>query len=180
MQLTWSHAVLRVRDVEAMVRFYCDTLDFVEADRGRIGDPENGPEIAFLSGHSSDHHQIAFLKARGEEDATSLDHTAFRVESIADVKEMIARIAKDDRVEDGAPVTHGNAISVYFKDPEGNVIEVFCDSPCHVKEPQAQGWDPSMTDAEVLADIEAKYRDAEEFSPMASYKARKAKEFGEA
>ncbi len=179
MKLSWSHAVLRVRDLDLMVSFYCDTLGFVEADRGRIGDPDKGPRIAFLSGSSSDHHQIGFLEARGPEDATSLDHNAFRVESIADVKEMIGRVAADKRVPAGAAVTHGNAVSVYFKDPEDNGIEVFCDTPWHVKQPQGMGWDPSMSNAEVLADIEAKYENAEEFSPMASYQAKKAKEFGE-
>ena len=179
MKLSWSHAVLRVRDLDLMVSFYCDTLEFVVADRDRIGDPDKGPGIAFLSGSSSDHHQIALLQARGPEEATSLDHNAFRVETIADVKEMLERVAADERVPAGSPITHGNAVSVYFKDPEGNGIEVFCDTPWHVKQPQLMSWDPSMSDAEVLANIEAKYRETEEFSPMASYRAKKAKEFGE-
>jgi catechol 2,3-dioxygenase len=179
MNVSWSHAVITVRDIDLMVKFYCDTLGFVVADRGGLPPADDGPEIAFLSGSSSDHHQIAFLSVRGPEAATSLNHSAFRVESIAEVKETIARIAADDRVADGAAVTHGNAISVYFKDPEDNGIEVFCDSPWHVKQPQGQGWDPSMSDAEVLADIEEKFRDEAEFRPMAEYQAEKAIEFGE-
>ena len=58
-------------------------------------------------------------------------------------------------------------------------IEVFCDTPWHVKQPQAKVWDPSMSDEEVLADVEARFRDEPEFSPMADYRARRAVDFGE-
>ena len=123
MNVKWSHAVLRVRDVDLVSKFYCDTLGFVESDRGRLGPNGTGPMIVFLSGSSSDHHQIAFADFRGPEEATSLDHSAFRVDSIRDVKEMIERVAADPRVPNGMPMTHGNAISVYFKDqPEFSPI----------------------------------------------------------
>jgi catechol-2,3-dioxygenase len=179
MKVSWSHAVIRVRDADAMAQFYCDMLGFRIADRGYLGPAENGLEIVFLSGSSSDHHQIAFVTTRGSEEATSLDHTAFRVEEISDVKTMFERVASDDRVPAGAPVTHGNAISVYFKDPEGNGIEVFCDSPWHVKQPQGKGWDPSKTDEEILAALEGEFRDEPEFSPIADYQSAMAVEFGE-
>ena len=179
MQVRWSHAVIRTRDIDPMVHFYCDMLGFRVADRGHLGPDETSPEIVFLSGSSSDHHQIAFLSTRGDEEATSLDHTAFRVDSVADVKAMFRRVAEDERIGDGVPLTHGNAISVYFKDPEGNGIEVFCDSPWHVRQPQAKLWDPRKSDAEVLAEVEALFRDEPEFSPMAAYKARQARLFDE-
>ncbi len=179
MDISWSHAVIRVRDIDAVVKFYCDVLEFEIADRGYLGPGDTGPEIAFLSGSSSDHHQIAFASIRGPEEATSLEHLAFRVGSIAEVKAMIERVSADERVGDGLPLTHGNALSVYFKDPEGNGIEIFCDTPWHVKQPQAQGWDPSMSDDEVLTDLESRFRDAPEFSPMADYRAKRAIDFGE-
>ena len=178
MQISWSHCVLKVRDIEKMISFYEDTLGFVVADRGAIMGGDS-PEIVFMSGSSSDHHQMAFVASRTDDDATSLDHNAFRVETIGDVKTMIERVAKDDRVEAHAPLTHGNAISVYFKDPEGNGVEVFCDSPWHVRQPAGQGWDPTMSDEDVLADVKAKFQDDPEFCPIEEYQARKAREFGE-
>ena len=180
MKISWSHCVLKVRDVEAMISFYEDVFGFVVADRGPLPGPPGSPEIVFMSGSSSDHHQLAFTVSRGDEEATSLDHNAFRVGSIADVRETAVDVSKDPRVKSHMPLTHGNAISVYFSDPEGNGIEVFCDSPWHVKQPAGQGWDPSMSDDEVLADVEAKFRDDSEFRPMEDYRAAKAKEFGEA
>lgn len=178
MNLRWSHCVLRVRDLDAMIGFYTDILGFRVADRGPLG--PDGPEIVFLSGSSTDHHQIAFTAVRGPEEASSLEHNAFRVESLSDVKEMISRLADDDRVANHAPLTHGNAISVYFSDPEGNGIEVFCDTPWHVAQPQLGGWDPSKSNEEILAQVEDGFREAPEFRPMGDYRAEKAKAFGEA
>ena len=179
MKLSWSHAVVRVRDLELMVAFYCDVLGFQVADRGVLGSGDTAPEIVFLSGASSDHHQIAFATTRGSEDATSLEHCAFRVETLQDVKEMARRVSQDERVAAGLPLTHGNAISIYFKDPEDNGIEVFCDTPWHVKQPQLRGWDPSMSDDEVLAAVTKEFEDEPEFSPMADYRAKRAIDFGE-
>ena len=111
MKVSWSHCVLKVRDMDAMIAFYTEMLGFVVADRGPLPLP-GSPEIVFLSGSSSDHHQLAMTDTRGDEDASSLDHNAFRVESIADVKAMIEKVAQDDRVKAHAPLTHGNAVSV--------------------------------------------------------------------
>jgi len=177
MKISWSHCVLKVRDIDAMVSFYGDVLGFRVADKGPLG--PDGPSIVFMSGSSSDHHQIAFAAMRGPEDATSLEHCAFRVETLKDVKEMVRRVAEDGRVPDGLPLTHGNAISVYFKDPEGNGLEVFCDTPWHVKQPQLRGWDPSLGDEEILEAVEKEFQNAPEFSPMADYQAKRAIDFGE-
>ncbi len=160
-----------------MVAFYCEVLGFEVADRGPLG--PDGPEIVFLSGSSSDHHQIAFAPVRGPEDATSLEHNAFRVDGLADVREMLERVNADARVKNVAPLTHGNAISVYFADPEGNGIEVFCDTPWHVQQPQMRGWDPAQSDEEVLAAVEAGFRDEPGFMPMERYRAERARAFGE-
>lgn len=159
-----------------MVAFYCDTLGFRLADRGGLG-PDT--EIAFLSGSSSDHHQIGLMTGRSEEETGSLDHNAFRVESVSDVKEMVDRVEADDRVASGFPATHGNAVSVYFSDPEGNGIEVFCDTPWHVKQPQVRRWDPSLSAEEVLAFVESEFRDQPEFMAMDQYRAERAEAFGE-
>jgi len=93
---------------------------------------------------------------------------------------MFERVSADDRVAAAAPLTHGNAISVYFADPEGNGIEVFCDTPWHVRQPQARGWDPAKSVDEVLKSVEADFRGEPEFMPMEEYRAKMAKEFGEA
>lgn len=178
MQVSWSHCVLRVRDMDTMIDFYCATLGFELADRGGLG-PDT--EIAFLSGSPTDHHQLGLMSGRapaddspsGALDHGALDHNAFRVAELDDVKSVVAAVAADDRVGDGAAVTHGNAISVYFADPEGNGIEVFCDTPWHVPQPQIAGWDPTASNEEILAAVEARFASIDGVMPMEDYRAER-------
>ena len=53
--------------------------------------------------------------------------------------ERLAAAAVDSVI----PVSHGNAWSLYFTDPEGNGLECFVDSPFHVAQPYA-GEDGGM------------------------------------
>ena len=176
MNVRWSHCVLKVRDLDAMVRFYCDALGFQLADRGEVG-PQ---QIAFLSGSSTDHHQLGLMTGRSDDDASSLDHNAFRVDSVEDVQAMVQWVSEDARIGDGFPVTHGNAISVYFSDPEGNGVEIFCDTPWHVQQPQIAGWDPTKAPEDVLAGIHDTFQAKPGFSPIEDYQAAQADLFGEA
>ncbi len=171
MGATWSHCVLRVKDIDTMVDFYCDLFGWEVADRGEVGP---GIEIAFLSGSPSDHHQLGLLALREDDAKGSLDHNAFRVDDVAEVKRVYHQILADDRVGGAGAVTHGNAISAYFSDPEGNGIEVFCDTPWHVPQPQLEKWDPHQSDEEILAAVHAKFADVPGVMPMDEYRALKA------
>ncbi len=182
MQLRWSHAFVHVQDMDAMVGFYTDVLGFEVTDTGEVG----GAPVTFMSQVETDHHQFAFLERPAAEAAGGAEaagraaalpnrvgHFAFRVASLGDVKALHERLQADDRVPSVAPVTHGNAWSVYFKDPEGNGIEVFCDTPWHVAQPQGGAWDPAKSEAEVHADTEARFAAADGFGPIEDfYRAR--------
>ena len=63
MLLTWSHAVMYVRDEAVMLDFYTRVLGFEITDRGPLG--EQGPDIIFLSQNPEEHHQLAMLPAAG-------------------------------------------------------------------------------------------------------------------
>ena len=176
MNVSWSHCVLKVRDLDAMAAFYCEAFGWEVADRGKVG---KNTEIAFLTGSSTDHHQMGLMSGRSDDDGGSLDHNAFRVEKLEDVIAMVEWVNADDRIGDGFPVTHGNAVSVYFNDPEGNGVEIFCDTPWHVEQPQIGGWDPTASVADILAKVEADFESADEFRSMDEYRADRAAHFGE-
>lgn len=180
MKLRWSHAVIYVHDLDKQIAFYQDILGFEVSDRGPVdrNNPE-GLQLAFLSQVGSDHHQLAFVPVRGDGPSTTLDHIAFRVESLADVRTLAERLITDGRASDLATLTHGNAWSIYFKDPEGNGIEVFCDSPFHVAQPQAKPWELSMSDEELLAYTQAEFGSEPEFGPIEEFYARHRKRFSE-
>ena len=57
------------------------------------------------------------------------------------------------------PLCHGNALSLYFKDPEGNGLEVFWDTPWHVSQPQVVVWDADLDEKEALDWVEDTFSD---------------------
>ena len=166
MQLRWSHAVVYVRDMQAMLDFYTTVLGFEVTDRGPVG-KDASPEIVFMSQVETDHHQLAFLDVRKDEAASnSVNHFAFRVADLDDVKSMHTRLLTDGRATAINPMTHGNAWSVYFSDPEGNGLEVFCDTPWHVGQPQGQAWDTELSNDEILAATREAFAAARYFVPI--------------
>lgn len=179
MKLRWSHVVLYVRDLEGMIAFYDEVLGFKVSDRGQIDPNLPGVDVAFLSQVESDHHQIAFAPVRGEDDSSPVDHFAFRVDSFADVKAMVDKLQADGRATDLNPLNHGNAWSIYFKDPEGNGLEVFCDSPFAVQQPQIKPWDLAMTEAEMLAQTKDQFAGEPGFEPMEDFYAERRRRFGD-
>jgi catechol-2,3-dioxygenase len=157
MALHWSHTVLYIRDLDGMLDFYTRVLGFEVTDRGSIG--PDGTGIVFLSQIPQEHHQLAFAaRPERQEGESSFDHLAFRVES--------------------APITHGNTWSFYFRDPEGNGLEIFCETPWHVQQPQLRGWDPSLAEEELLEWTRGEFRDEAEFGPVEDYRAARARALG--
>jgi catechol-2,3-dioxygenase len=74
-------------------------------------------------------------------------------------------------VKELAPVSHGNALSVYFKDPEGNRIELFVDTPWYVQQPVRIPMDMKLSDAEVWAWAEKEARRQPGFTPVEEWRA---------
>jgi catechol 2,3-dioxygenase len=179
MKLRWSHAVLHVRDLEAMVAFYRDVLGFEVTDRGPLDPAHPGLELAFLSQVGSEHHQLAFAPVRSATGDTNLDHMAFRVGSLADVKAMAETVRVDGRGANIHFVNHGNAWSVYFKDPEGNGIEVFCDSPWSVRQPQIATWDGATSEEALRRQTEDRFGSEPGFMPVGEFYAQHRRRHGE-
>ena len=80
-----------------------------------------------------------------------VDHLAFRTGTLDDLRirskpEAPALPASNPIL----PICHGNAWSLYFDDPEGNGVECFVDTPFHVAQPFAQGFDLHQSDAALL------------------------------
>jgi catechol 2,3-dioxygenase-like lactoylglutathione lyase family enzyme len=164
--------------MEEMLDFYTKVLGFQITDRGPFPAPAAGDsEIVFLSQVDTDHHQLAFLDGKRDENPpNSVDHFAFRVDSLDDVKCMDKRLAEDGRVKNRLPLTHGNAWSIYFADPEGNAIEIFCDSPWHVQQPQGTLWDRDKPNEEILEETRRVFESNPEFGPIEDFYRTRAKE----
>jgi catechol-2,3-dioxygenase len=166
MNLTWSHAVLNVRDLGTMLDFYTNVLGFEVTDRGQI---RNGLEIVFLSQDPDEHHQLAMVNSRADDERpNSLNHLAFRTPTFQDVKDLHEKLQVVDGITVG-PLSHGTTLSIYFNDPEGNGVEVFWDTPWHVEQPQGKPWDVSMDEEQTLQWVNDTFAEEATFGPREAY-----------
>lgn len=160
MALRFSHMGFYVRDLERMARFYKDVLCFTETDRGDLG----AVKLVFLSRDPSEHHQVVLASGRPADLAFSvINQISMRVPDIATLREVRNHVAADPDVTELVCATHGNAVSIYFRDPEGNRIEVFMDTPWYCEQPLREPIDLDRSDAEVLAQAEALARSRPRF-----------------
>ena len=172
LRLEVAHAVLYVHDVGKMIDFYENTLGFEVMDRGPLG-PE---EIVFLCQNATDHHQVAFITGRDEPvHSNSVNHVAFRsAGTLDDLRALKKTLDAHDEVTQIMPLCHGNAWSVYFRDPEFNGVEVFIDTPWHVAQPQGQPLDLDKSNEEIVESTRAHFSSEPEFGPMEDFFRRRA------
>ena len=167
MKLSWSHAVLYTHDQKKMLDFYTRVLGFEITDRGPIS--EDGPELVFMSQDPDEHHQLAMMQTRkNEEPSNSVNHFAFRVEHFEDITALNEALEQIDGIRI-MPLSHGNTLSIYFNDPEGNGIEVFWDTPWHVAQPQGKPWDVKSGKEDALAWVKENFGDEPTFVPAEEY-----------
>ena len=72
------------------------------------------------------------------------------------------------------PLTHGNAWSVYFRDPEFNGVEVFIDTPWHVRQPQGEPLDLDLSNDEIIETTRDHFSKEPEFGPIDEFYNRRA------
>ena len=75
------------------------------------------------------------------------------------------------------PLTHGNAWSVYFRDPEFNGVEVFIDTPWHVRQPQGEPLDLDKSNDEIVEATRAHFSKEPEFGSIDDFYSRRAERF---
>ena len=120
-----GHVVLNVTDVERSTKFYSDVVGF-QVSRYR---PDGSG--AFLT-CGIIHHNLALFKAPAgarptEKGAIGLNHFAFKVESYPALQAAHKRLVEAEATIDHI-VDHGMTRSVYFLDPDGIEMELFCDT----------------------------------------------------
>ncbi|MEE4345600.1 MAG: VOC family protein [Paracoccaceae bacterium] len=119
-----GHVHLKVADLERAIAFYRDVLGF--ALQQRYGD-----QAAFLSAGGYHHHiGLNTWESRGGTPAphghTGLYHVAFLYPDRAALGAALAQVLASGVELDGA-ADHGVSEAVYFRDPDGNGIEIYRD-----------------------------------------------------
>ena len=155
-----------VADAARMEDFYTRVLGFAVTDRGSLG----STKLIFLSRDPLEHHQIVFASGRPESlPFNPINQISFRMAEFGGLREMHRRLEKES-VRELRPVSHGNALSVYFLDPEGNRLELFVDTPWYVTQPLRVPMDMQLSDAQIWAWAEAEARKLPGFQPVEQWR----------
>lgn len=173
--LSFSHFGFFVRDVERMADFYTRVLGFAVSDRGQMDTPHGRLSFVFLTRDPREHHQIVMASGRPEQlPFNPINQISFRMESFAGLREMYRTVQKEEAVTEIAPVSHGNALSVYFRDPESNRIECFVDTPWYVDQPMRVPMDMSLADDALWQWAEKTARRLPGYKPVEEWRAQLA------
>lgn len=117
-----AHVVLRTNNFEKMVKYYKDFL-------GAEVIYENS-FLAFMS-YDDEHHRLAIATVPGTKakdvQTCGLEHTAFTFDSLKDLL-LSYRQRKQKGLKPLWPVNHGPTTSIYYRDPDGNMIETQVDN----------------------------------------------------
>jgi catechol 2,3-dioxygenase len=164
--LVFSHMGFYVRDLARMARFYKEVMCFFETDRGDLGPVQ----LVFLSRDPSEHHQLVLATGRPEDLAFSIiNQISLRAPDLATLRAVRDRVQADPDTSELFSVTHGNAVSIYFRDPEGNRLEVFMDMPWYCEQPLREPIDLDQSDEAVMAAAEALARSRPRFRSRAQW-----------
>ena len=121
-----GHVNIYVRDAERSQKWYEEVLG-LHTYHKRPG------WAAFMAADLDQSHEVALmqlgpdapLQRKGQ---VGLNHLAWRLESLDDLKEFYLRCK-----EKGQPIEriadHGISLGIYMRDPDGNGVELYCDRP---------------------------------------------------
>ena len=117
------HVVLQTGQVDAMRDWYCTVLNAHVVYAGH--------HLTFLT-HDDEHHRIALLEmppgmAERKSPATAaMHHSAWTFDSLDDLLDRYQELTAKG-IEPAVPIQHGVTTSLYYRDPDGNFVELQID-----------------------------------------------------
>ncbi len=165
---TPSHFGIYVTDLAKMVDFYSMVFGLTITDKG-CGHTFKS-DLVFMSASPDQHHQLVLVSGRPREATFStVMQISFIVPTIQFLRDIRAKALAGGATQMRG-LNHGNALSIYFADPEGNTVEVYVDTPFYVAQPHADPLDLSQSDEEIMRDTEAVCRADPTFMPLAQWR----------
>ena len=164
-----AHCGIYVRDIDAMTRFYTQVFGLQLTDQGEGRNFK--VKLHFLSASPDQHHQLVLASGRGADAPTTVMQLSFKVGSIDELRRLRERALAAGATQMRG-MNHGNALSIYFSDIEGNTVEAYLDTPWYIPQPHGDPLDLDKSDAQLWAETEAACRADPGFMPLAQWQAR--------
>ena len=122
-----GHVVIKVRDLERSRKFYTEVMGLKQM----MDLPQY--KMVFFVSNGRDHHELACIEVGKDAEAQrfleiGLQHFAFRLRDEDHLRAAYQEFKKKE-VPIDFTVDHGVTKSIYFRDPDGHQLEVYCDNP---------------------------------------------------
>jgi len=148
-----THVGLHCYDVEVMRSFYTRVLGL------KVSDAIPGTRAYLSAQPAYEHHELVLMPGRSVTEGTqALQQLSFRVHQLQEVLDFY-RVLVDEGVTIHGAANHGNAIGIYFLDPEGNTVEVYWATGLVVSQPYLARIDLTGTVESTLDELRAQLRD---------------------
>lgn len=168
----FAHAVLRTNKFDEMVKWYTTVLqaEIVHATS----------RLAFMT-YDDEHHRLAIAAFPGLVDraprSVGLDHLAYTYQRIEDLLFTYERL-KAAGILPGITINHGVTTSFYYRDPDGNRVELQIDNFSTVEELKAFFRSDAMKDNPIGVNIDPehlvrRHREGASFAELTHYDAAK-------
>ncbi|MFC8828794.1 VOC family protein [Streptomyces sp. NPDC057137] len=129
-----AHVILNTSNFEAMKKWYMQVLE------ATVGVETSDHSVCFLRTDES-HHRFGIFSAAKTDDSIAvvppgvddplrqsrLHHFSFEHPTLAELLDAHVRIM-DSSIRPTMCLNHGPTISLYYTDPDGNVVELFFDT----------------------------------------------------
>ena len=143
-----GHVGIYARDIMKMRQFYSEVIGLTIADEDLSG----LGAVFMTSDPEREHHEFVLFGRPDEK--TCVQQLSFSCDSAQDIVNYYHRF-KEHGVRFDRVVSHGNAIGLYFYDPEGNRCEVYWTTPFKARQPYGVAVDLTRSLDDVIKDIQA-------------------------
>ena len=143
-KLSLNHVGIYVIDIDKLTDFYTSFFGFVVTDERTDVNP-----IRFMTMSADEHHQLLLVSGRKPESDSTVAQISFLMEDLASLRKMYEAVQAEARITKTWTLNHGNSWTVYFRDPEENIVECYAHTPWHVSQPYGTPIDFGMSDQEI-------------------------------
>jgi catechol 2,3-dioxygenase len=122
-----GHLVLRAKDMQRSRQFFEQVLGLPVVAVNERG------MVFFSTNRKDNHHMLALMPAQESAampmpDQVGMHHVSFELGSFAELQDAWRTLKKHEVAIDHT-VYHGITKSIYFFDPDGNRLELYCNVP---------------------------------------------------
>ena len=145
-----NHIGIYVIDIDAITDFYTSFFGFVITDRRDDVNP-----IRFMTMSANEHHQLLLVSGRKANSDSTVAQISFLMDDFPSLRRLHELASAEPRIRKLWTLDHGNSWTVYFKDPEDNIIECYVHTPWHVCQPYGKPIDFTQSDEQIYRRTES-------------------------